>query len=342
MWMAARWGGAFTPLITALILQWVQWRIAFMIFAMLGIVWAVLFFRWFRDNPKDHPKVNAAEWKLLEPNQAMISSSHGPLPWGRMLIIFAPLMFALLLQFVSWRIAVPVAAAGIAVWALFFRKSGQPKEAAAAGGHDVPWGKLISSRPVVLLWVQYFLVTYPWYFYITWLSTYIRENRGIHNEITGGIYAIVPLFLGGCGCLFSGFILPYVARVTGGINRARKVVATIGFVGGGCFLLLCIQMKDPLYGILAMGLASFCNDLAMPCAWGACMDIGGRYAGTVSGSMNMMGNFAGFVAPQVGGIILDRTGGNWNMFLYTMAASYFLGAFIWPFLNSTKLLEESE
>ena len=100
-------------------------------------------------------------------------------------------------------------------------------------------------------------------------------------------------------------------------------------------------MKNPFYGMLAMGMASFCNDLVMPCAWGACMDIGGKYAGTVSGSMNMMGNLAGFVAPQVGGIILDRTGGNWDMFLYTMALSYFIGAFTWPFLNSNKTLEES-
>jgi MFS family permease len=344
MWMAARWGGAFTPLLTAVILQYVHWRIAFMIFACLGIVWAIFFFRWFRDNPKDHPKVNEAEWKLLEANQKLQSVQKGPFPWKRMLVIFSPLLFGLALQFVHWRTALLMAAGIVIVWALFFRKPKQGGEQhhAEAGAHDVPWGKLIKSRPVVLLWVQYFLVTYPWYFYITWLSTYLRENRGIKDDIQSGVYAIIPLFFGGIGCIFSGFILPRVSRIMGDMNRARKLMATIGFLGGCAFLLLCIQMKDPLYGMLAMGMASFCNDLAMPCAWGACMDIGGKYAGTVAGSMNMMGNFAGFVAPQVGGIILDRTGGNWDMFLYTMALSYFLGAFTWPFLNSTKPLEESE
>ena len=98
--------------------------------------------------------------------------------------------------------------------------------------------------------------------------------------------------------------------------------------------------------MLAMGMASFCNDLVMPCAWGSCMDIGGKYAGTLSGSMNMMGNMAGFVAPQVGGMILDATrgtaypNGDYNMFLYTMAAAYFLGAFCWPFIDPTKPLEQ--
>jgi nitrate/nitrite transporter NarK len=89
-----------------------------------------------------------------------------------------------------------------------------------------------------------------------------------------------------------------------------------------------------------MGLASFFNDLVMPGAWATCMDIGGKYAGTVAGSMNMMGNIAGFVAPMTGGYILRETGGNWNMFLYVMAGMYVLGTFCWPLIDPTKTLED--
>jgi MFS family permease len=92
--------------------------------------------------------------------------------------------------------------------------------------------------------------------------------------------------------------------------------------------------------MIAMGMASFSNDIVMPGAWGACMDIGGKYAGTLSGSMNMMGNAAGILAPTIGGFIVQRTGGDWNMFLYTMVASYFLGALCWPFINSNRKLED--
>jgi len=63
------------------------------------------------------------------------------------------------------------------------------------------------------------------------------------------------------------------------------------------------------------------------------MDIGGKYAGTVAGSMNMMGNLAGFAAPLSGGYILRYTGGNWNSFLYVMATMYLLGTFCWPFID---------
>ena len=46
-------------------------------------------------------------------------------------------------------------------------------------------------------------------------------------------------------------------------------------------------MNDPLLAMLAIGLASFSNDLVMPGAWAACMDVGGKYAGSLSGAMNM-------------------------------------------------------
>jgi MFS family permease len=87
--------------------------------------------------------------------------------------------------------------------------------------------------------------------------------------------------------------------------------------------------------MLAMGMASFSNDLVMPGAWGTCMDVGGPYAGTLAGSMNLMGNMAGFVAPWLGGYILQRTSDDWNILLYVMAGVYFLGTLCWPFIDPT-------
>ena len=213
MWMSAR-GGAFTPVLCALIFR-PSWR-GLRDLRLPGLVWAFYFFRWFRDDPKDHPDVNAAELEL--PASRSPAGSHG----------------------------------------------------------DVPWRKLVANRSVLLLWLQYFLITYPWYFYITWLSTYLREYFKVTNEMTSAWYAVLPLLFGGIGCLFSGMILPRVATWVGGTIKARRIVATCGFIGAGGFMLLCIQQNNPLYGMLAMGMASFCNDLVMPCAWGACMDIGGR------------------------------------------------------------------
>jgi MFS family permease len=280
MWSFARWGGAFTPPLFALLFRWMGWRDVFHVFGLIGLVWAVFFYRWYRDNPKDHPSVNAAELALLE-----------------------------------------------------------GAEKTASGHGDVPWGKMVRRGSVWLLWAQYFLLTYPWYFYITWLPTYLQEARHMDME-TSARFAILPLLFGGIGSMFAGFLAKYVSVWLGSVSRARKWMGAAGFIGASVFLLVSTLTRDPMHAMLAMGLASFCNDLVMPGAWGACMDIGGKYAGTLSGSMNMMGNFAGILAPSIGGFILAHTGNDWNLFLFTMAGAYFLGAFCWPFIDSTRPLED--
>ena len=36
------------------------------IFGLVGVIWAVAFFRWYRDNPRDHSSVNEAELAIIE------------------------------------------------------------------------------------------------------------------------------------------------------------------------------------------------------------------------------------------------------------------------------------
>ena len=59
--MAAALGGALTqPLVVALLAH-VSWRQAFPIFGSVGVVYAAAWFVWFRDDPRTHRGVNAAE-----------------------------------------------------------------------------------------------------------------------------------------------------------------------------------------------------------------------------------------------------------------------------------------
>jgi len=278
MWTFARWGGAFTPLLVVWILQYVSWRYAFAGFGALGVVWAVFFYRWYRDNPRDQKSMNAAELALLE-GADRLASGHG----------------------------------------------------------NVPWKKLLTSRSVLLLWLQYACLSFPWYFGITWLPTYLQQYWEL-SQHDAARYAILPLFCGGLGSLFCGSIsTPFARRF--GLARSRRVLASVGFLGAASFFTLAIQFHDPKWVMLSMGMAGFFNDLAMPPSWAACMDIGGKYAGTVAGSMNMMGNLAGFASPVIGGYILEATGRNWNAFLYTLAAVYLAGPLIWPFIDPETPIE---
>ena len=69
------------------------------------------------------------------------------------------------------------------------------------------------------------------------------------------------------------------------------------------------------------------------------MDIGGKYTGTVSGSMNMMGNFGGMAGPLVVGLILQFTHRDWQLAFLVSSIIYFLGALCWIFIDPVTPLE---
>ncbi len=281
LWMSARWGGAFTPFLVYQVLQFFTWRQAFMIFGAIGVIWALIFYSWYKDKPRDNKSLNDAELKLLESSEHL-AESHGNIPWG-----------------------------------LFLR-----------------------SKAVWLLCAQYCCLSYGWYFYITWLPTYLKQARGL-DLAKGAVLAGLPLFMGGVGSLFCGLISARVTRsITGSVAKTRRLMAIIGFVGACSLLLISTRMSDPVLAVVVVGLASFCNDLVMPGSWGACMDVGGKYAGTLSGAMNMMGNLGGVVSPILIGYILTWTNRNWDVALYVSAGVYFAGTFCWLALDPVTPLEE--
>lgn len=280
-WLSARWGGAFTPLLVLWVLNFVSWRHAFMIFGCLGVVWAVVFYVWFRDNPRDHPGMNEAELALLEGAEKNLD-----------------------------------------------------------GHAAIPWAKFFTSPTVLLLWLYYFCISYVWYFYITWLPTYMTEALhldGARSAILGGL----PLFLGGIGCFLGGWLAKVIAQRTGCLGRARRIVGVGGMIGASCLLVASTFLRNPTLAMIAMGLSGFCNDLSMPGAWGACMDVGGKVAGSLSGSMNMMGNLGGALGPIVVPYLLKWTGNNWNVPIYVAAGTYLISMVCWCFIDPVTPLEQN-
>jgi MFS family permease len=65
IFMGSRLGGAITPLVVGPIIAFSGWRQSFWIFGILGVIWCVFWLRWFRDDPEEHPGVDAAELALI-------------------------------------------------------------------------------------------------------------------------------------------------------------------------------------------------------------------------------------------------------------------------------------
>jgi ACS family glucarate transporter-like MFS transporter len=64
--MSMHLAGGLTPLLVTALLAYFNWRTLFALFGSVGFVWAVAWYRWFRDAPAEHPAVGAAERELIE------------------------------------------------------------------------------------------------------------------------------------------------------------------------------------------------------------------------------------------------------------------------------------
>jgi sugar phosphate permease len=89
----SRLGSALTPSIVAwMILTW-GWRMPFFVFGAVGILWAIVWFFYYRDSPSEHPGVNAAELELIQTGGAVKKSAVGKVPWKQ--ITSSPTMWFL-------------------------------------------------------------------------------------------------------------------------------------------------------------------------------------------------------------------------------------------------------
>lgn len=72
-------GASLSPGLTAQIIAALGWREAFVLFGLIGVVWAGLFLRLFHDNPSSHPRISETERRLLDSSRA--DPPHGAIPW---------------------------------------------------------------------------------------------------------------------------------------------------------------------------------------------------------------------------------------------------------------------
>ncbi len=285
IWVAARWSGAFTPLMVVAVLDLTTWRRSFFLFGATGFVWALLFDRWFRDRPAGQ---EVRPMPRVEQSGDACPDPIGPSP--------------------------------------------------------VPWNRLLRSRSVWLLCVQYACLSYGFWFYLTWLPTYIREQFGIAeaDRYLGALLAAPPLFLAGISCWLTGWLTPRLTRWFGDMGRVRRGLGASGCALACLMLVVSARLKHPVLAMAAMGCSCFGNDMAMPGSWAGCMDLGGRFAGTLSGVMNTWGCLGGLLAPWTIPYILQAARGDWAVVIQVIAGSYFVGALCWLGIDPVTPLEPAE
>jgi MFS family permease len=77
----AHLAGGATPGLVAAMLLWLPWRAIFVLFGLAGFIWTLAWYRWFRDEPRDHPSANEAEVQLIESTRGLPPEHHTAGHW---------------------------------------------------------------------------------------------------------------------------------------------------------------------------------------------------------------------------------------------------------------------
>jgi MFS family permease len=79
VWMTSQVGAALSPLLVVPIQMRYGWRAPFFLFGLLGVVWSVVWYAWFRDSPQEKAGVTPAEQREIGSAPGL---QHHGMPWA--------------------------------------------------------------------------------------------------------------------------------------------------------------------------------------------------------------------------------------------------------------------
>jgi MFS family permease len=275
----AHLSGGLTPLVVAAIAGWLEWRAIFICFGLVGMLWAVCWYAWFRDEPREHRSVSAEERDHIEATRGL---------------------------------------------------------ATAQGQASGRWTAVFKTPTVAPLCIQAFANSYGFYFFITWLPTYLAQAHGMKGAELA-IFSGLPL------------MLSFVADLTGGagsdrlahtISRraARRVFGAGGYALAALGIFLATQLNNGFAAGLLIAIGGACSMLTLAPAWASAVDVGGRHAGVTAGVMNTVGQVGGILSPLVLAYLVEATN-NWNLPLLVLAGIYAVAGIAWLTINPDQRVE---
>ncbi len=202
-----------------------------------------------------------------------------------------------------------------------------------------------SERPLMLrmlqcvsLWglcVQSFFRSAGYVFFVTWFFAFLEYVYGI-PKAKAGLLNSLPLMAVVVGSLSGGVIIDRLLRVTGSRWVSRSGTAFVAMTLCGLITMASAWTSTATQLAAVIAIGALFSGLALPAAWAATIDVGGRNTAVAMGVMNMAGCLAGVILPVVLGSWFDQireTDGNWNHVIYLHAGFYFVGALSWLAVN---------
>jgi ACS family glucarate transporter-like MFS transporter len=197
--------------------------------------------------------------------------------------------------------------------------------------------RCVSSGRCWAIGMQYFLLVLIQSFFLTWLPTYLVQERGLSLG-SMGILASMPavsLFL---TAMLAGFVADAILRRTGSIWMARVPCAMAAFVISAAGLILAAQTASVPLMITLMCVSLFGTGLGQVSTWLSVQDLGQNSTGVVAGCTNFLGSAGSAAGPLITAWLVWLTG-SWSMALLAIGLAGVCGAVLWFFVHPERPLE---
>jgi MFS family permease len=278
---------------------------------------------------------------------------------GRLGGTLAPFItISIVLMLGSWRASLWIyGAIGLAVGAIFWQLArstphqhqqvneaelaliGQPVIEPALSGREFK-AALWSFTKSTSLWcssVNQFLQNLGWGFLVTWLPTYLIEERHV-GQLEGGRLVTYVLAFGMAGQLAGGWYCDWATRRLG-LRWGRVLPMSSAMFVCAAAYFCCPFVESTWLLVLCCALVSFGTDVANPALWAFMGDVGGRATAAAGGWGNMWGNFGASAGALLVPWLMKIGGGDGKLLVFsTLAGAFVLAGLVVLPMDATKKL----
>jgi MFS transporter, ACS family, glucarate transporter len=199
-------------------------------------------------------------------------------------------------------------------------------------------GRMFASGNLWLMMAQYFGSNFTFFFSLTWLYPYVKSKYNL-TAVDAGFYAMIPLLGGAVGNIFSGWLVDFLYQ-RGQVALSRKLPAIAGFILAALGMVMSLHQATAGGAVFWLTIAIFGADMTLSPSWSFCIDIGGKHAGAVSGTMNMAGNLGSAITALAFAYLPESSKGN-EAFFYTAAALSGAAIVCWLLANPERRINHA-
>jgi len=205
-------------------------------------------------------------------------------------------------------------------------EQGLPEPPAALEiGRPLPWRVIFASKDVMAISFSYFTYGYAAWIFFAWFFIYLSRVRGLDLK-SSSFYSMLPFIAMALGSTIGGRISDILTRRYGG-RIGRCGVAVAGIALAAVFIAAGSQVAGARLASVILAGGAGALYLSQSSFWSVAADMGGASAGSVSGVMNMVGQFGGIVTASLTPLIAHQF--SWTASFLTAAALCAIGSLAW-------------